>query len=110
GWALIQPLIAMVVFSVVFGTLAKLPSNGLPYPVFTFTALLPWTLFANALQRSTTSLVGNSNLISKVYFPRLIIPLSATLSPLVDFAVSFVILLGMMVFYHIVPMLAILTL
>lgn len=110
GWAVIQPLIAMVVFSIIFGTLAKLPSNGIPYPVFTFTALLPWTLFANALQRSTTSLVGNSNLISKVYFPRLIIPLSATLSPLVDFAVSFVILLGMMIFYHIVPTLALLTL
>lgn len=101
AWAIIQPLVAMVIFSVVFGQLAKLPSNGLPYPIFTFTALLPWTLFANALQRSTTSLVSSSNLLSKVYFPRLIIPISATLSPLVDFAVSFVIMVGMMLWYQI---------
>lgn len=110
AWAIIQPLVAMVIFSVVFGQLAKLPSNGLPYPIFTFTALLPWTLFANALQRSTTSLVSSSNLLSKVYFPRLIIPISATLSPLVDFAVSFVILVGMMLWYQIPLTLAILAL
>lgn len=110
AWAIIQPLIAMVIFSVVFGTLAKLPSNGLPYPIFTFTALLPWALFSNALQRSTTSLVGNSNLLTKIYFPRLIIPMSATLSPLVDFGVSFVILLLMMAYYGIALTPAIVTL
>lgn len=110
AWAVIQPLIAMVIFSIVFGQLAKLPSNGLPYPIFTFTALLPWTLFSGALGRTTTSLVSSSNLISKVYFPRLIIPMSATLAPLVDFGVSFLILLAMMVFYGIVPSLAVLTL
>jgi lipopolysaccharide transport system permease protein len=102
-WVVIQPLIAMVIFSIVFGQLAKLPSDGLPYPVFTYTALLPWTLFASGLQRSTTSLVTSSNLISKVYFPRLIIPTAAVLAPLVDFAVSSVILFAMLVFYRIIP-------
>lgn len=110
AWAVIQPVVAMVIFSLVFGGLANLPSDGVPYPVFTFTALLPWTLFSGALQRSTTSLVSSANLISKVYFPRLIIPISATLSPLVDFAVSFVVLIVLMLFYQIVPTPAIVTL
>jgi len=110
AWVVIQPLVAMVIFTIVFGQLAKLPSNGYPYSIFTFTALLPWTLFSGALQRSTASLVSSSNLISKVYFPRLIIPMSATLAPVVDFAISFLILLVMMVYFRIFPNLAILTL
>lgn len=99
GWAVIQPVMMMVVFSLVFGTLAKLPSDGVPYPLFTFAALLPWQLFAGGLQRSSTSLVANSNLITKVYFPRLIIPLSAVLGGLVDFGISLLVLLGLTVFY-----------
>ncbi|MCJ7724600.1 MAG: ABC transporter permease, partial [Anaerolineales bacterium] len=76
-WAILQPLLTMVIFSVIFGNLAKLPSDGIPYPVFSYVALLPWQLFAGALQRAGTSLVGNANLLTKVYFPRLVIPLSA---------------------------------
>lgn len=101
AWAIVQPLTAMVIFSIVFGQLAKLPSDGIPYPIFTFTALLPWNFFSGALTRATTSLVSSSNLLSKVYFPRVIIPLSATLGALVDFAFAFLILLGMMLFYGI---------
>jgi lipopolysaccharide transport system permease protein len=100
-WAILQPLLTMVIFSVIFGNLAKLPSDGIPYPVFSYVALLPWQLFAGALQRSGTSLVGNSNLLTKVYFPRLIIPLSAVTAGLVDFALSFIVLLGLMLFYNI---------
>jgi len=93
----------MVVFTVIFGQFAKLPSDGLPYPIFSFTALLPWNYFAQAISRSGISLVSNANLISKIYFPRLIVPISGALGPLVDFAISFVILLGMMVWYGIAP-------
>jgi lipopolysaccharide transport system permease protein len=100
-WAILQPLLTMVIFSVIFGNLAKLPSDGIPYPVFSYVALLPWQLFAGALQRSGTSLVGNANLLTKVYFPRLIIPLSAVAAGLVDFALSFIVLLGLMLFYNI---------
>ncbi len=110
AWAVIQPLLTMVIFSVIFGQLAKLPSDGIPYPVFSYAALLPWQLFAGALQRAGTSLVGNSNLITKVYFPRLVIPISAVAAGLVDFAISFVVLLGLMAFYGITPTWAILTL
>jgi lipopolysaccharide transport system permease protein len=109
AWAILQPLITMVIFSVIFGNLAKLPSEGIPYPVFSYAALLPWDLFAGALQRAGISLVGNSNLITKVYFPRLVIPISAVVAGLVDFAISFVVLLGLMFFYHITPTWAILT-
>ena len=109
-WAVIQPLLTMVIFSVIFGQLAKLPSDGIPYPVFSYAALLPWQLFAGALQRAGTSLVGNSNLITKVYFPRLVIPISAVAAGLVDFGISFVVLLGLMAFYGITPTWAILTL
>ena len=109
-WAILQPLLTMVIFSVIFGNLAKLPSDGIPYPVFSYVALLPWQLFAGALQRAGTSLVGNANLLTKVYFPRLIIPLSAVAAGLVDFALSFVVLLGLMFFYHIQLTWAILTL
>ncbi len=103
AWVILQPLLTMVIFTVIFGLFAKLPSDGSPYPVFAYTALLPWNYFAQAIGRSGVSLVSNSNLISKVYFPRLIIPISGALGPLVDFAISFVILLGMMAWYGIAP-------
>lgn len=103
AWAVLQPLTAMVIFSIVFGQLAKLPSDGIPYPIFTYTALLPWNLFSGALARATTSLVASPNLLSKVYFPRVLIPVSAMASSLVDFGISFLILLAMMVFYGIAP-------
>lgn len=102
-WAILQPLTAMVIFTIVFGQLAKLPSDGIPYPIFTYVALLPWNLFSGALSRVTTSVVGNSNLISKVYFPRVIIPLSGLTSSLVDFVAGFAILLAMMAWYRIMP-------
>src|ERR1700719_218820 len=97
AWVVLQPLLTMIVFTVIFGLFAKLPSDGKPYPIFAFTALLPWNYFAQAISRSGISLVSNANLISKIYFPRLIVPISGALGPLVDFAISFVILLGMMV-------------
>jgi len=101
AWAIIQPLLTMVIFSIIFGQLAKLPSDGIPYPIFTYTALLPWQLFAFSLTNSSNSLVGSQSLISKVYFPRLIIPIASVLPALVDFAVSFLVLIGMMFYYHI---------
>jgi len=110
AWAIIQPVFMMVVFSLFFGRLAKVPSDGIPYPVFTFCALIPWQLFANALTESSNSLVGNQNLITKVYFPRLVVPLSAVLSGVVDFAIAFVLLLVMMVYFGIVPTWAVVTL
>jgi lipopolysaccharide transport system permease protein len=103
AWVVLQPLLTMVIFTVIFGQFAKLPSDGLPYTVFSFTALLPWNYFAQAISRSGISVVGNANLISKIYFPRLIVPISGALGPLVDFAISFVILLGMMAWYGIAP-------
>jgi lipopolysaccharide transport system permease protein len=99
AWALIQPLLTMLVFSLFFGRLAKMPSDGIPYPVFALAGLVPWTFFANGLAQSSNSLVGNVNLITKVYFPRLAIPISAILSGLVDFAVAFSLLAAAMVFY-----------
>lgn len=101
AWAILQPLLTMVIFSIVFGQLAKLPSGGIPYPIFTYTALLPWQLFAFALSSSSNSLVGNQNLISKVYFPRLIIPFSSVIAGVLDFGIAFLVLLGMMLFYGI---------
>ena len=101
AWAVLQPLLSMVVFSLFLGRLAGVSGDGLPYPVFSYLGLLPWTYFANAMTRSSASLVGNANLLSKVYFPRLLIPLSATLSALVDFAIAFVVLLGLMAWYRI---------
>src|SRR5439155_23868138 len=103
AWAIIQPLMTMLVFSIFFGKLAKMPSDGIPYPIFAYCALLPWQLFASTLTQSSNSLVDNSHLITKVYFPRLIVPLSSVLSSLVDFAIAFVVLLGMMVWYGIMP-------
>ncbi len=99
AWAIIQPFLTMIIFSLFFGRLAKIPSDGIPYPVFAFTALLPWTFFANGLTQSSNSLVGNSNLITKVYFPRLIIPISGVLSGAIDFAIAFVVLIGMLFYY-----------
>jgi lipopolysaccharide transport system permease protein len=103
GWAIIQPLMTMVVFTIFFGHLAKVPSDGLPYPVFSLMALVPWTYFAAALAGCSTSLSGYQHIISKVYFPRLIIPMAAVIAPLVDFAIGFVILIGFMAWYRIVP-------
>jgi lipopolysaccharide transport system permease protein len=103
GWAVLQPLMTMVIFTVIFGNFAKIPSDGLPYPVFTYTALLPWTFFAQGITRGGGSLVSNAGLIRKIYFPRLIVPIAATVAPLVDFAVAFVVLLGMMVWFGIAP-------
>jgi lipopolysaccharide transport system permease protein len=103
AWAIIQPLFTMVVFSIFFGYLGKIPSDGIPYPVFAYCALLPWSLFAHALNESSNSLVNNQGLITKVYFPRLIIPIAPLFVGLVDFVIAFVVLLGMMLFYGIVP-------
>ncbi len=103
AWAIIQPFFSMVVFSLFLGRLAGIPSDGVPYPVFSYTALVPWMFFANGLSQASNSLVSNANLLKKVYFPRLIIPISSTLSGVLDFALAFLVLLGMMAFYRIVP-------
>jgi lipopolysaccharide transport system permease protein len=110
AWAVLQPFLTMVVFSVFFGGLAKVPSDGIPYPIFSYCALLPWSYFSGALDRAGNSLVGSSNLITKVYFPRLAIPISAVAAGLVDFGIAFVVLLGMMVYYGIAPTTAVFTL
>ena len=102
-WIVLQPVISMLVFTLLFGVLLRVPSGEVPYPIFSYAALLPWTYFATSLTRASSSLVGSANLITKVYFPRLIIPIGGVLSPLVDFAVGFVVLLGLMAFYRIVP-------
>jgi len=103
AWAIIQPFFTMVVFSLFFGNLAKIPSDGIPYPIFSYAALVPWTFFANGMSQSSNSLVGAANLIKKIYFPRLVIPISAVVSGVVDFALAFIVLLGMMLAYGIVP-------
>jgi len=103
GWAILQPFMTMVIFTAVFGKLMNVPSDGLPYPIFAYTALLPWTYFSQAISRSGASLVGNAHLISKVYFPRVIVPTSSAVAPLLDFAIAFVMLVGMMVWYGITP-------
>ena len=103
-WAVIRPLLTMVVFTVIFGRIAKLPSDGqAPYALLVFAAMLPWTLFANALSESSNSLINNANLIGKVYFPRLIIPAATLVTAFIDFLISFVILLGMMLWYRFLP-------
>jgi lipopolysaccharide transport system permease protein len=109
-WALIRPLLTMVVFTVVFGKIAKLPSDGVPYPILVFAAMLPWQFFANALSECSNSLLSNSNLISKVYFPRLIVPASAVIVSFVDFLISGIILLALMVWYNFIPNWRIITL
>lgn len=110
AWAVLQPVLTMAVFSLFFGRLAKVPSDGVPYPMFAFAALLPWQLFAFALSESANSLVGSQNLIKKVYFPRLIVPMASVLAGLVDFAISFSVLLLLLAYYRIVPTFAILLL
>ncbi|MEI8132531.1 MAG: ABC transporter permease [Leptolinea sp.] len=110
AWAIIQPFLTMVVFSIFFGNLAKVPSDGVPYPIFSYTALLPWTLFAKALTDASHSLVQSSHMITKVYFPRLILPLASILAGLVDFALAFLVLFAMMLYYGIYPTVVIWTL
>jgi lipopolysaccharide transport system permease protein len=102
-WAIIQPFFTMVIFSLFFGALAQIPSDGVPYPVFTFTALVPWTFFANGLTQASNSLVGSANLIKKVYFPRLAVPIAVVLAGLPDLALSFLVLLVMIYYYGITP-------
>jgi lipopolysaccharide transport system permease protein len=103
AWAILRPFLTMIVFTLVFGRLAKFPSEGAPYPILVFAAMLPWQLFSNALQESSNSLIGNSALISRIYFPRLIVPASSVVVSLVDFLISFGILVGLMVWYGFVP-------
>ncbi len=110
GWAILQPLITMVVFTVIFGRLANMPTEGIPRPIFTFTALLPWGLFSKALSDAGRSLLANRSMITKIYFPRLIIPLSSVLGGLVDFVIQLGILLLMMLFYNYSPTAAVITL
>jgi lipopolysaccharide transport system permease protein len=103
AWAVLQPFFMMLIFTLFFGTLAQVPSEGIPYPLFCYAALLPWTLFSEALNRSSNSLIQDTNLIQKVYFPRIIIPFSSILAPLVDFVFAFVILIALMIYYHYAP-------
>jgi lipopolysaccharide transport system permease protein len=103
GWAIVQPLFTMLLFSLFFGRLAKVPSDGIPYPLFSFSALVPWSYFANGLGQASNSLVSNSSLIKKVYFPRLAIPIAKVLSALLDFGLAFLLLLGMTFYYRIHP-------
>ena len=103
SWAIIQPFFTMVVFSLFFGQLAKVPSDGIPYPIFSFAALVPWTFFANGLGQASNSLVGSGTLITKVYFPRLIIPLASVFSGIVDFLIAFAVLIVMMLYYGLWP-------
>lgn len=103
AWAIIQPFFTMVVFSIFFGRLAGIPSDGVPYPIFSFAALVPWTFFANSLNQSSNSLVSSANLIQKVYFPRLAVPIASVFSGMVDFVLAFIVLLGMMLYYGMLP-------
>jgi lipopolysaccharide transport system permease protein len=103
AWAILQPFLTMVVFSLFFGNLAKMPSDNIPYPIFSYSGLVPWTFFAYGLAQSSNSLVGNASLIKKVFFPRLVVPIASVFSGLVDFVLAFAVLLGMMMVYHIWP-------
>lgn len=103
AWAVIRPVLTMVVFWLIFGRLAKLPSDGMPYPILIFTALLPWQFFAHSMSASSQSVVGNASIVTKVYFPKLVIPTSAVISGVIDFCISFLILIGLMFWYHIIP-------
>lgn len=102
-WAIIQPFFTMVIFSLFFGRLANIPSDGVPYPVFSFTALVPWTFFANALAQASNSLVVNANMVKKIYFPRLALPIATVLAGVIDFVLAFIVLLGIMLYYGFVP-------
>src|ERR1700746_2058010 len=110
AWAVCQPLLTMMIFAVIFGRFAKIPSDNVPYPIFAFAGLLPWTYFSQSIARSGASLVTDANLIRKIYFPRLVIPTSAVVAPLVDFALSFVIFGVMMAWYRVIPGWAVVTL
>ncbi|NOU11856.1 MAG: ABC transporter permease [Nitrospira sp.] len=103
AWAIIQPVFTMIVFSLFFGRLGKIPSDGIPYPIFAYAALVPWTFFSHGLTQASNSLVGSANLIKKVYFPRLSVPIAAVASGIIDFSIAFVVLLGMMLYYGIQP-------
>lgn len=103
AWVVLQPLINMILFTLIFSRLANIPSDGIPYPLFAFTALLPWSFFAQALSRTSNSVVGSSNLVTKIYFPRLLIPIAASIAPVVDLIFSFLVLLVLMAWYKIVP-------
>ena len=102
-WAILQPMMSMVVFTIFFGNLAKVPSDGIPYPIFSYAALVPWTFFSSALNVSARSMLANGGMISKIYFPRIIVPMASILANFVDFLIAFVILVAMMFFYHIIP-------
>lgn len=103
AWSIIRPLVTMLAFTVVFGLLAKLPSDGVPYPLLVFAAMLPWNFFSNALSESSSSLISNSNLLTKVYFPRIIVPVSSIIASMIDFAISLVIMAGIMLWYGYLP-------
>jgi len=102
-WAIIQPLMTMIVFNFIFGNVAKVPTDGIPYPIFSYTALLPWGLFTTALNQASRSLTTNQNMVTKIYFPRLVLPISSVLAGLADFAIAFVILIGLMFYYGVTP-------
>jgi lipopolysaccharide transport system permease protein len=103
AWSLLRPLLTMIVFTIIFGKLAKLPSEGVPYPVLVFAAMLPWQFFSNSLSESSNSLISNSNLLSKIYFPRIIMPASSIIVSLVDFFISFILLAVLMLWYKLIP-------
>lgn len=103
AWAIIQPVMTMLIFNFVFGTVAKVPTEGIPYPIFSYTALLPWGLFSTALNNASRSLTANQNMVTKIYFPRLVLPLASVLGGLVDFAIAFVILIVLMIYYRVMP-------
>lgn len=103
AWSLIRPFLTMIVFTIVFGNIAKLPSNGVPYPILVFVAMLPWQFFANSLTESSGALLANASMLTKIYFPRLIMPASAVIVSVVDFLISFIMLLILMLWYHIIP-------
>jgi len=109
AWSVIRPLLTMMVFTIIFGRIAKLPSSGVPYPILVYAAMLPWQLFANSMSESSNSLITNSNLITKIYFPRLIVPASSVITSLVDFGISFVILIVLMLWYQFIPSVRMLT-
>jgi lipopolysaccharide transport system permease protein len=110
SWAVIQPVLTMLVFNYVFGTVAKVPTDGVPYPIFSYTGLLPWGLFVTALNTASRSLTANQNMITKIYFPRLVLPLASVLAGVVDFAIAFVVLIMMLIFYKVTPTPAVWTL
>jgi lipopolysaccharide transport system permease protein len=103
AWAIIQPLFAVIIFSIIFGHFARMPSDGVAYPIFAFAAVLPWTYFSEAVRRGATGLVSDSELVRKVYFPRLILPLAGVIAPMLDFLIGFAVLLGVMLWFHVMP-------